>query len=120
MEGWKQCKIHFPGSQSDAIVNACDELFAAAGSPPEMALFERSDEVEKGGNVPRGERRIYLLSPAASKFTASLEGTWNDCPKPDEFNWSLIVGNGQSHDLLGLRKPVASESQLDKIRKGEQ
>lgn len=74
------------GGPSDEIEQAFKPMFAAAGSPPEMAVFTR----------PESEGRLHCeviayFSPAAQDIAEAFDA--EPCEKPSRLGLSLLAGN---------------------------
>ena len=90
---WVQCTTPFPGD-FEGIEDPFQEIFARHGRPENMALFCRNTEDFRS--------TIFLLSPAAAKFSRSLRGLWKETRDLKQFRWSLLVGSGAPHDYFRL------------------
>jgi hypothetical protein len=75
------------------IENAFSPLYAAAGKPPEMAVFTR----------PESEGRLHCeviayFSPAAAAVATAFDA--EPCPKPVRTGLGLLAGDERSWSVL--------------------
>ena len=94
-QGWLERRV---AKGTDAIVVAGCLARAAefAGSKnPSVAMFARHDEDRNCD--------VWLLSPAAAVYAASLPGAWLQAEEFEQWAWGLVYTAGKGPEAFGLR-----------------
>ena len=84
------------GTQAFVVAGWLARAAELAGSKdPDVAMFARHDE--------DGACDVWLLSPSAAVYAASLPGAWSIAEQPNRSAWSLVYTAGKGQQALGLR-----------------